>query len=236
MSINQVTHQKYITYMHADMCRQLPKLGHEQLDRSFFELIIVCNAFATQQVQLNLEFVPTPSYLRGVRMVEQGTVDTHSASIWYSDINQSQLYASEEVLRTGEFEKGIYVHESHPLLILPPDKINLSHYTALSVKAWRHDWAVSQSIAQSVADTGHMPAIFEMLAAKRADFTLLEFSNHTSMDRVQNDIRLKILTGLKQLRAKGLIYPVYVKAGFINPKVKHWRVVNPLAIASIKAN
>lgn len=146
--------------------------------------------------------------------------------------------------------------KNQSLLQLPTDKIDLKTLTGLTISDWKHDVAVMQSLTQNVVLIEYNPAVFKLLEAKRADFVLLEFAATSTFQICQGEyciyplqgIKVAIYdtrhfvasntskqgaryfnllnSGLKKLRKQGRIREIYEEMGFLNPKVKNWKVIN----------
>lgn len=257
IAINQITYDKYPQYIGKNLCSNLPNFTSEEIDRALLELSIICLAFKNQNVLLEVDATPSPSYLRSIWMVKSGLTDTAANSVWTQDIEDSNnIFSTIDIIRPGEFEKGIYVHESHPLLKVATEEINLSNYVGLTVKSWVHDWQLTNSLTNKKVLDVYLPKLFKMLATHRGDFTLMEFPSTPSLSVEHNEITLKPISGVKVLipearkfifskkninakeiftilnkglrdmRTNGKISELFTKVGLFNQKTKHWRILN----------
>lgn len=256
IAMNQITFDKYPQYTQKNLCNNLPNFDREQIDRSLLELSILCLAFKNQNILLEVDAIPSPSYLRSIWMVKSGHADTAANSIWTQDIEENNVFSTVDIIRAGEFEKGIYVHEKHPLLKIAPEIIDLSNYIGITVKAWVHDWQVTNSLSNKPVLDVYMPTLFKMLETNRGDFTLIEFPSTPRLYVKQKKITLRPLIGVKVsipearkfifskktnnakeiynilnkglqgMRAKGEIIDLFTKAGVFNKKTKNWRILN----------
>ena len=133
-----------------------------------------------------------------MKMVESGAVNTLVPSNWRGDIISTKVLRSSAVIKKGQFEKGVYVHEHHPLLQRGGDEIDFRKYMGVSVKNWKLDWEQLSMLTDNRIDIGHLPAIYGMLANGRADFTFLEFTPSKNMESVHaKGVRLLPVKGVK---------------------------------------
>lgn len=256
-------YEKYHQYLTGDICQKLEaKLTGFQIDRVLSDLRVVCLAFKHQNVHLTINMKSFPSNQRAIRMIESGEIDTLASTVWGSSINENTLFSTDEVIKKGEFEKGVYVHTDHPLLSMPLDKINLNNYVGITLKSWKHDHRALKQISKQVRLTEHFPTIFDMLKTKRADFILSSFpsQDHFHFWRkkvkiepikgikvVMDDGRKFIIsrksakgkryyamlnTGLKHLRTKGLIRSTYATGGVFKESTENWQVINLSGLAN----
>lgn len=258
MGIYEGGFNKYPQYMHQNYCQQPPNFKKEQIDRILGEVFIFCEALATEGILLHIKFVPIPNDARGMKMLEKGTLDTLSSSLWPFQYAHADIQVTRPSIRKGEFEKGIYVSASnHQLLAKNADTIDIKSLTGLTVSYWKHDVEVMKELTPNVVLIEYNPAVFKLLHAKRADFVLLEFAGNTTFEICQNEYciyplqGLKVAiqdsrhfvtsktskqgvalykalnSGLKKLRQQGRIRKIYEDMGFLNAKVKDWKVLNP---------
>lgn len=255
VAINEITFQKYQKYLNLDFCQKLPSLEQVQVDRNLLDFYLVCLALTEMGVEIVTKFIPSPSYARTLKMIEKGEVFTTTETVWYSDTGD-HLHYSQEIVRSGEFEKGIYVYPRHELLSTPSEDLNFSEFTAITSSTWVRDISILNAMTPDVHKTTYINSRFRMLKAKRVDFTLMEFSSLADLSITQDDITLVPVPGIKvtfpgsrrfifskhssyndqlhtiidkgisKLRQQGAIYRIYVQGGFINEHVKDWKIMN----------
>lgn len=199
MGIYQHSLVHYSQYLTGNICEKLINNNNvRHLHRNIIELTIMCLAFDQQGIKLKIETVLYPNLVKGITMVENGTVDTLQVSVWEEDINENKLYKSAAILRKNEYEKGIYVYEKHPLLNQSTKNLDLTPYIGITKKIWRYDWQAINQLSNKVADVNHMPSLIEMLSKGRADFTLHDFSSHPDFIPLEGYIiKLKPILGVK---------------------------------------
>lgn len=192
----------YSSHRHFDICNNLPALKDDNTDRPLSGIIIICQAFAEMQTPLFINVIPEPNYLRGIRMVEEGFIDTLSNAVWSSDINNALVNATIEIIKHGEFTKGLYVHEGHKLLQQKGKSFPmvLTQYTGLTVKSWHYDRDIIAQLTDYHVETAKVNTVFDLLAAGNADFTLMDFPSGRQLSiRNSAGIVLKPIKGVKAL-------------------------------------
>ncbi|MBU2924836.1 hypothetical protein Q4530_08185 [Colwellia sp. 1_MG-2023] len=251
------SYQKNSTVLQGDICQNLQYYSFKKnIDRLLIDMKVTCLAFKELGLKLNIDLIPFPNILRAIAMVELGKVDTIAPTVWQSLINKSTLHSSIEVIRKGEYEKGIYVNKNHPLLSLPSNEIDLNNYTGITLSSWPHDLEILNQLTSKIAPLSHVPSLPLMLKYKRADFMLSDFPNLGSLNYqisemnivpmagmkvIIYDSRHFIVTnktengdryykylneGLKALRNKGIINKTYAEMGFNNKQTENWQILN----------
>ncbi|MGJ8692265.1 MAG: hypothetical protein ACSHW0_07270 [Thalassotalea sp.] len=259
VAVVNISYIKYSHLLKQDFCQHLPDYKQQQIDRTILEVTLMCMAFNNQGANLAINFIISPNYNRSIWMIKEAKVHTAATSIWSQDIHPDDpVYNTIDVIRKGEFEKGIYVRPEHPLLTLQPQNVDLTTYTGITFKNWVHDWQLILQLSDNKVYDGYLPTLFKMLKNKRADYTLIEFPSNQHLAVRQQGIDLypvmgvkvaipdsrklviaknakdsaeifSILNqGLKTMRANNEIYRVYADAGFFNQQTKNWRVINSI--------
>lgn len=249
--------EKYAHHLSGDVCEDLhPDFSTEQIDRFLVDIFITCRAFEQEGIKLTINLVSFPNNQRARTMVEAGTIDTLTTSIWLSDIDSRTLYTSDEVVKRGQFEKGIYFLEDHPILSLPLSEVDLTQYIAVTKKDWQYDWEIINNLTPKVHDLRHLPSIVLIIKSKRADFMLNSFPSSVTLDYTRQEVTLKpvrgikvvihdsrhfivskrsekgeayfkiLNSGLKKLRTQGAITEIYKASGFINQEAQDWKIIN----------
>lgn len=256
VAVNIITYEKYQLHSKLDLCNNFPDFSALQTDRPLVELALACMALKTQGVNLMFEFIPTSGYARSVWLVQKGVVDTFSQSVWQDDIDTEHTYATIDLIRTGEFTKGIYTYKDHELLTMDVEAIDLSKYRGMTQQTWLYDIEILEKLTPDILKNNYFPVMFKILANQRADFTLMEFPSKGSLSIAQDGYELRPIEGikikinkarklivskkskhgeyyfntlnkgLKELREKGEIHKTYVDTGFINPKTEAWKIIN----------
>ncbi|WP_296990490.1 hypothetical protein [Thalassospira sp. UBA1131] len=144
-----------------------------------------------------IQVVPSPNSERSRKMVSEGFADIKSD--WDFNIDADpEVLKSLPILRRGEVEKGIYVSQDTFVLSSDTPVSDVHNMSAVSIRTWRLDWEVLESLAPaSLTSAATKEQIYALINAGRADFTLLEFSSGPGMVRNLQDIRLYPMQGVK---------------------------------------
>ncbi|WP_286791702.1 hypothetical protein [Thalassospira sp. UBA4513] len=144
-----------------------------------------------------VQVVPSPNSERSRKMVSEGFADIKSD--WDFNIDADpEVLKSLPILRRGEVEKGIYVSQDTFALSSDTPVSDVHHMSAVSIRTWRLDWEVLESLAPaSLTSAATKQQIYALINAGRADFTLLEFSSGPGMVRSSDGIRLYPMPGVK---------------------------------------
>lgn len=246
----------YLRAVKNKPCNELIISESSFIHRGALEMILACRAFYAAGVVPNITIVPSPNYSRALRMVEAGTADIAAETIWLDDIDTSRVYYSNAILRSGEFEKGLYARVGHTVFSLAPEDIKIESYNAVTVRNWHNDKQALEDFTKNIFYSPRYSSIYNMLRAGRADFTLLAFptnlnllieadelsmmpipnvkvkfsgSRHFVVSRMRpksKELNELLNQGLNALRLQGEIEKFLLDAGVINKKTKDWKILN----------
>lgn len=251
----------FIAYGMGDMenvCSELTLKEGINNHRTAVELVLICRAFEEAQFPVIATAISAPTYARGLRNVEQGITDTIAESIWLQSLNKnSNVYQTDEVIRSNELEKGIFTAKDHVLQQLSIEDIQLKHYSSVTFTTWHHDHELLKATSKHVHTTTQFLSLTKMLENGRADFSLLEFQKESprwlryrgiSLKSVKgikvqfSDARVFVLSkknkesekifnalnaGVKRLRENGEIERFYIKHGVFSAEIKDWKILDP---------
>ncbi len=241
-----------------NVCEDLRLFKGRPNHRMMVDLSLICQAFKAANFDIQIALLIVPNYSRSLRDVSNGTMLMPAETIWKEDVQGNpNVFISQDIIRYGEFEKGLYTIVSHPLQKMALEDIDFTQYSAITFRNWRHDLQALLQVTPKVLTSIQYDSIVNMLAAGRADFSLIEFSggkdfifNHKgTLVKPVNGIKVRIMdarvfvmskevansrmifsalqTGLSKLRQANKIRPQYVTHGMINPQVANWKVANP---------
>ncbi|WP_410498094.1 hypothetical protein [Chitinibacter sp. S2-10] len=228
--------------------------------RDTVELILFQQALQRGGMNEQVHLVPVDSYARSLLEVENGTVEATGTSVWASDVTQSKARLSVPLIRDGEYVVGFYMVEGHPQLRKVGLK-ELRGMTVVTNKAWKNDIATLDNLGiGNVQSAPTFGMIAKMLREGRGDFTMASFKSSADMSFEVEGVRLVPIPGMKvampgsrhfllaptafgaqvlealnkglsQMRKEGLIRRAYTDAGFFNPRVESWTLLNPNAFS-----
>lgn len=224
--------------------------------RDTVELLLLQQALAEGGWQGELDWQVINSYERILLELSVAGVDVGATSMWVSDLLASGLSWSLPLIEDGEFMVGLYAHESRQDL-LSAEWAVVRQQTAITNAAWQTDMELLRSLGvERVLSNPSYATQMRMLALGRADFRLLSFRPNADMVAEQDGERFLPILGLKVampgrralafaaseealaalaafnqglaiLRLQGRVESAYLAAGFFQPLVSDWRVVNP---------
>jgi len=223
--------------------------------RTSLEFVILCRAIRLGGVEATYRIMSYPNSARTRAELLKGSVLTMVDFPWGAFSNNKTLYKSAAVLKVGEFVKGVYTRPDHTALLKVKTLKGLRKFTAVSSKTWVYDWDALERMQvrkHSVAKYGQMG---KMVASGRVDFLVSEFPGASDLSQYINGVRFipvpglkvallgsrhavvskrhpnakpvfaAIQSGLKIMRARGLIKLGYRAVGFFNPRVADWKVL-----------
>lgn len=212
------------------------------------ELTMLCKALAKANLADRLDFFPYPSINRAVAEVEANRADVVGSTLFNSQAT-GDVARSEATLRKDEFQVALFTtpgRDDIRSIVLPQ---NLNKLRGLTVKNWRLDReALLRMNLKDVISARKMTQIPQMIAQRRADFTLSYLDRPTTMHmggplvridgfRVSlNDERVfvvstsrpELLVAINQFIQLNRDQPVdqiraaYMQTGFITDKYDHW--------------
>lgn len=256
IAVQDTVAEQFSKYSENTPCHNVSLPTDHGPQRSFAELLLICNAFYATGVEVSIELFVTPSYPRSLRSVEQGLADISSESIWYSDINQELVYVSQAIAQNGEFEKGLYADENHAVFNQHEDMFVAENYSGVTVRSWEKDLQVLKTITPTYRTIHQYAKLFNVLSASRADFSLFPFSwgpemtinhgnitlrpipnvkvvmpgsRHITMSKTRPDARNKYILfkqGLKILKERGELENFLFESGMKNLNTQDWKILN----------
>lgn len=186
------THDNFLS------CRDLNQLisPHENR-RDFIDLLILCKAFDQTKLEVDFEMVKASGYSRAIRISKNGIADMPAETIWNEDIDRDRFYMSLPIIKSGQYQKGIYTLATHPLQNANPLQTDFSKYSAVTVKNWDYDIQALSDLTLHITESYSFNHLFYMLNAKRADLTLMSFTALPNMAHYLDDVTLLPIKGVK---------------------------------------
>lgn len=153
----------------------------EAIDANFVrgsvDLILLCEALTLGGLDVHVELITTSGYRRALMKTQAGTTDVCAESVWEEDSDFEHTLLSGPVIKRGDFKKGIFTIPGHPLQQTSAAKIDLRDYTGITLRNWHLDWELIQRLTTKVMNAGPQYTLYRMMAAGRADFTIMELSS-----------------------------------------------------------
>jgi hypothetical protein len=224
--------------------------------RDTVELILFQQALQLGGLREAIRFSAIDNYARNIIEVEAGHATALGTTVWAADTSPNKATLSAPTIREGEYQVGFYTTE-HNQKVLQANFKQLQKLTAISNTAWKNDIQILEQLGISKIESAPTYIqIVKMLNAGRGDFMMASFKGKSDLSIDVEGIRLlpiqgmkiampgsrhflvantaqgqQVLTalniGLAQLRKEGRIRRAYTDAGFFNPKVERWTLLNP---------
>lgn len=238
-------------YIAQHGCQSLTEaeLGQNQI---LSEYLIFCNALKLADTDYRIKLYSYPLNARVLDDLESGFLDASAVGIWRNELQGKHYQATTALLQPKEFVKGFYTTQAR--LRELSGRSSLHGNIVLANSNW-FEWRMLTCSGLKTVHVNQYKNMFRMLSAKRGDLIPLTFSNKPELERYHFNVRLypvpgfklafddsthfavraagdttnalltDLNTGLKQLRAQGLIENVYRRLGIINPAVDSWKPV-----------
>lgn len=226
------------------------------LRRDLVELVLLAQAFEKAGLLGRLVFEDANSD-RGSRLVASGQAFMHGAFLWLDDLGALEGKVSDGIamLPSGSNVWGVYGPEDNPRLRSAARAEDLRGLVALTDPSWTRDVRVLERLGAVIEPVKVWDNLKRMLAAGRADFTLLPFAPGdmvlewygtriapvrglkvlvpgergfaTSLAFPDADrIRPPLEAALRAMAADGAVTRAFRRAGFIDdPRVEGWTAI-----------
>jgi hypothetical protein len=172
---------------------QIKNYRNGNASRPVVDLLLELQALKAGGLDFDFELVRKLTYELAKIEVIEGRAELTAETIWNDEIarNANALLKTDEIIRTGEFVKGIYVLPTNARLL----KINSLDELRDSVVAVVATWALDVKTMDEMKLKGIVKAIrpelvFSMIQKQQADFTLSEFSASPDMGIVSGGTKL----------------------------------------------
>lgn len=233
-------------------CEKVDSYALPGASRGLSEMLLICQALHLGGITPVFEFQKFNTYARLLRQVSNGELLLMMESVWKRDADPSKVFISDPILRTGEFEVGLFTMPGNTELLKVRTVEELRKFKAVTNKNWAVDWETLTFMGIEKINTPMYPLMFKMVEAGRADFMLEAFSVLPDMSQTTEGIKLipvpnikiglkgsrhivinkelpngqkvfdALQVGLKILRENGAITKAYQESGFLHEKVRDW--------------
>lgn len=198
-------------------------------------------------------------YDKQIKALQAGHATLIGTTLWKEDFTKldTHIIASPALIRTGEFEAGLYTTPDNKTAITARSLQQVRKLSAISNPNWPVDWrALNQIKLKHLFHASDWDQTIRAVMSRRADFMLAPLMNYTqgiegsSMDlTVIPEVKIllnssrhwafsrqasnseKVMKNLEQglaiMRSNGSIARALRESRFINPATEHWLVLNP---------
>lgn len=152
--------------------------------RPAVDLVLELQALKAGGLDFDFELVRTLTYELAKMEVVQGRADLSAETIWDNEIAEhaAAVRKGPEVIRNGEFVKGVYTLPANAKLLAITTLDELRAYIGAVVGTWALDAKTLDDLKPKAVVRKPTPEIvFTTVKAGQADFTLAEFSSSADM-------------------------------------------------------
>jgi hypothetical protein len=168
--------------------------------RDVIEIILLQQALHLGGFSPKIVLRPEKSYLRILRLIQDGQVALSAALMWKSDLkkHEDSLLISPALVHEGEFIAGLYTHQSNKKALNAKALEDLQQLSAASNSHWKSDIATLHQLGiKKIYYATYWPQMVRMVVAKRADITLAPFQSNLEMKVLVDDLELVPIQGIK---------------------------------------
>ena len=168
--------------------------------RDVVELVLLQQALHLGGYQGSVTLRPENSYLRTLKLVNDGQVAISGAPKWLEDMQpyEDQIYISSAIVHEGDFIVGIYTRPDNRKALDATSLDKVRQLTAASNSHWKADVSTLKSLGIGrIYYSTYWVQIVRMVVAGRADITLAPFQSTPGMKIKVNNLALVPIPGIK---------------------------------------
>lgn len=168
--------------------------------RDVIEIVLLQQALHLGGFNGSLVLRAENSYLRIIKLINDGQVALSGALVWKDDIKPyaDSLLMSEALVHEGEFIAGIYTRPQNTKALKVKTRAALRHLSAATNSHWRADVTTLRSLGiQNIHYSTYWVQIVRMVVAGRADITLAPFQANPDMKVLVDNLELVPIKGIK---------------------------------------
>ena len=141
-----------------------------------------------------------PTSARARESLRSGAVLAGGTAQWhvYHAAVQDKVLESDEVIKRGWYEKGLYTTQSRLSHYAIRTDHDVAKYVIVTSKTWEVDWATLNAMPFALVHSAPTRATqFKMVAGGRGDFTLQDFSSRADLSIEEQGVTLFPVPGIK---------------------------------------
>ena len=173
--------------------RDIDRYDSPYANRPTVDLVLQLQALYASGLDFDYELNVQPNHGRAMIEVVQGYADLTGETVWDSEIAEKHesLLKSETIIRSGEFEKGIYALPGNDRVRNMASPAALREFVGATVFNWFLDIKALENMgARRIERASKIENVFQTIQQGRADFTLLEFASSPDLAVENNGVRL----------------------------------------------
>lgn len=126
-----------------------------------------------------------------------GKSDMLAQSRWLNSVSEKDFYITEEIVRNGEFKKGVFASaENSEFLQGVRGLEDLRKYKVISNNKWSVDWRTLESLELPRINATSLLTMYRMINTGRADYLLEEFRSKDSFSNTFEGVTLVAVKNL----------------------------------------
>lgn len=168
--------------------------------RDVIEFVLLQQALHLGGFKGKVVLRPENSYLRILKLIQDGQVPLSGALMWRDDIKPyaDYLFKTKAVVNEGEFIAGLYTRANNKRALSATTLQQIHQLSAASNDHWKADITTLKSLGiKRIHYATYWVQIVRMVVAGRADFTLAPFQINPEMKVMVDDLELIPIPGVK---------------------------------------
>jgi hypothetical protein len=168
--------------------------------RDVVEVVLLQQALYLGGLPHKVVLRPENSYLRILKLLNDGQVAVSAALMWREDIKPyyTRLYKTHAIVKEGQFIAGLYTRASNQKVLQADSLEKISALSAASNTHWKADITTLKELGvKKIYNSTYWVQIVRMVVAGRADFTLAPFQSNEGMKVKVDDLELIPIPGIK---------------------------------------
>ncbi len=182
--------------------------------RDVIEIVLLQQALHLGGFEGKVVLRPENSYLRVLKLIQDGQVPISGALMWRDDIKPyaKALFKTQALVHEGEFIAGLYTRASNTRALAATTPEQIQHLSAASNDHWQADIATLKSLGiKKIYYATYWVQIVRMVVAGRADITLAPFQSNPDMKVQVDNLELIPIPGVKVTLPGSRHWPVSKK-------------------------
>ena len=171
---------------------QITSYRNANAHRPVVDLLLELQALKAGGLDFDFELVRKLTYELAKIEVIEGRAELTAETIWNDEIarNANDLLKTDEIIRTGEFVKGVYVLPTNARLQQLGSLDELRDSVGAVVSTWALDVKTMEDMKlKGLVKTVRPELVFSLIQKQQADFTLAEFSPSPDMGTVSGGVK-----------------------------------------------
>lgn len=181
----------------------LDKLDYHAKDldsSSVLDVVLIQKALTLGGLNFRFDVVEIPNTERERAMLLEGIIQVAGNSQWdfFCEENKDKIYASDVVIPSGSFEKGLYALKERLPSLKVQTAADLAKISCISSSNWRVDWKTLKALGfKNLYDAPTRDTMFKMVEGGRADVTAQSFAAGADMSITNGSVTLYPIPGVK---------------------------------------